>query len=244
MERRDVLKAAGLAAGAWAAGLIDPLGAQAQAVRSPDVQAGWFADGQYKLPALPYAYDALEPHIDKETLALHHDKHHAGYVKGANDALARLAEMREKGDFSSAKAISRDFAFNVSGHLLHSIYWFNLGPKAGGEPQGPLADAIRRDFGDFARFRAQMTATTVQVEASGWGVLAFEPISGSLRIMQVEKHQDLAEWSAVPLLVIDAWEHAYYLKYQNRRADYVAAIWQAVHWDNVVARLDYARRLT
>lgn len=246
MNRRQMLKtvaAIGTAAGAWT--LTDPLSG-GPVIDTPLAASGgeMFAGGEYRLPPLPYAYDALEPAIDKETLTLHHDKHHAGYVKGLNAAVARLAAAREKGDFDAVKALDRDIAFNASGHVLHSIYWTNLAPKAGGEPGGDLAKAITAGFGSFAKFKDELSAATIAVEGSGWGLLCFEPIARTLRVMQAEKHQNLTQWGVVPLLVLDAWEHAYYLKYQNRRADYVKAIWSVIHWDNVAARLDAARKLT
>ncbi|MDD4890030.1 MAG: superoxide dismutase [Phycisphaerae bacterium] len=243
MDRREMLKTVGASViGAYGLAMLG----QPQTAIGADAAAGTpdlFKGGEYALPPLPYAYDALEPAIDKETLTLHHDKHHAGYVKALNGTLAKLAAAREKGDFESIKALGRDAAFNGSGHILHSIYWTNLAPKAGGEPKGDLAKAIAADLGSVARFKEELTAATVSVEASGWGILAYEPVAKVLRVMQAEKHQNLTQWGVVPLLVLDVWEHAYYLKYQNRRADYVKAIWDVVNWDNVAARLEQARKL-
>lgn len=246
MNRREMLKAVGMTAVGVAGMTILPsavLGQPAGAAPAVGGTDNMFAEGQYKLPPLPYAYDALEPVIDKETVTLHHDKHHAGYVAGLNATVAKLKEAREKGDFAAIRALSRDLAFNGSGHVLHSIYWTNLGPKAGGDPQGDLAKAVTDAFGDVAKFRAEMSASATNVEASGWSVLAYEPVAKTLRVFQAERHEDLTQWGVVPLLVIDVWEHAYYLKYQNRRADYVKAIWQVINWDNVAGRLDAARKL-
>lgn len=198
---------------------------------------------KHTLPPLPYAYNALEPEMDEQTVRLHHDKHHQAYVDGLNKAEEELEKARQAGDFALVKHWSREVAFHGSGHILHSLFWQNLSPQGGGQPQGDLAAAIQRDFGSFEAFQAQMTAATVAVEGSGWGVLAYNPLWDRLVILQAEKHQDLTQWGVVPLLVIDVWEHAYYLKYQNRRADFVKAIWNKVNWQDVAARYANALRL-
>ncbi len=196
------------------------------------------ADGKYVLPPLPYAPDALEPAIDAKTMTLHHDKHHAGYVKGLNAALDALAAARDNGEFAMVKHWEREIAFNGSGHFLHSIFWTNMGPNAGGTPRGALSSAINRDFGSFDKFKAHFSAAAKSVEGSGWGILALEPNANRLLISQAEKHQNLTEWGVLPLLVLDVWEHAYYLKYQNDRAAYVDAWWSVVNWRSVEARFD------
>ncbi len=188
------------------------------------------------LPALPYAYDALEPAIGKATVEFHHDKHHAAYVTGYNTAESKLKEAAASGDFSSVKHWTRELAFHGAGAALHALYWENLGPNGGGEPTGALAERIAADFGSFEQFKKLFTAVTVAVEASGWGVLAWDPYAGRLQVMVAEKHQDLAIWGATPLLVCDVWEHAYYLGYQNLRAKYVEAWWSKVNWADVSAR--------
>ena len=190
----------------------------------------------YELPPLPYAKDALEPYYDARTVELHHDKHHQGYVNGLNAALQKLAAARSAGDFSLVKHLEREVAFHGGGHLLHSVFWTNLKPGGGGEPSGELAAAVARDFGGFAAFSAQFRAATNGVEGSGWGVLACDA-AGNLVVFQVEKHQNqlIAGWA--PLLVVDVWEHAYYLKYQNRRAEFVDAVMDhLVNWDDVAGR--------
>lgn len=192
----------------------------------------------YVLPPLPYALDALEPHYDARTVELHHGVHHLGYVNGLNAAVAALAGARQAGDLTLVKHFEREVAFHGGGHILHSLFWTNLTPGGGGAPaRGPLAAALERDFGGYLAFRAQLQAATVAVEGSGWGVLAAEPGSGRLAVLQVEKHQNhlLPGW--VPVLAVDVWEHAYYLKYQNRRAAFVEAVLEhLVHWADVEAR--------
>lgn len=196
---------------------------------------------RYTLPDLPYPYDALEPYIDEQTMRLHHDIHHQGYVNGANGALDKLKRARESGDYGAVKAVSRDLAFNASGHLLHSVFWPNMAPEGeGGEPAGALADQLRADFGGVEEFRAHFGAAAKGVEGSGWGILAWEPQGGHLLVLQAEKHQNLAAQGVTPLLVLDVWEHAYYLKYQNKRGDYVDAWWNVVNWNDVARRFDAA----
>ena len=197
----------------------------------------------HELPPLPYAYDALEPYIDEQTMHLHHDIHHKGYVDGLNAAEAKLADARAAGDFSAVKHLSREAAFHGSGHLLHSIFWPNLiaASKANAAPDGALAEAIERDFGSFEAFKGHFTAASVAVEGSGWGILAYRPADDTLVILTAEKHQNLTQWGVIPLLVLDVWEHAYYLKYQNRRAEYVKGFFNIINWDDVATRYAEAK---
>ena len=198
---------------------------------------------QYTLPDLPYDYAALEPHYSAEVLELHHDKHHAAYVKGANDTLEKLAAARDTGEFESIVGLQKTMAFNLSGHILHSIFWTNLSPDGGDKPEGDLADAIVESFGSFDGFKGQLTAATTTVQGSGWGVLAYDPMGGRLFVEQVYDHQGNIGQSAAPLLVFDAWEHAFYLQYKNVKADYVDALWNIVSWENVADRFARARKL-
>lgn len=192
------------------------------------------------LPELPYAYNALEPYYDEQTVRLHHDAHHKAYVDGLNNAEAKLAEAREKGDFALIKHWERELAFHGSGHILHTMFWENMKPNGGGAPTGAIADRINTDFGNFDIFKKQFSAAAVAVEGSGWAVLSWNPAFGKLEILQAEKHQNLTQWGVVPLLTVDVWEHAYYLKYQNKRAAFVEAWWNLVNWDDVNKRLSKA----
>lgn len=191
----------------------------------------------YELPKLPYDYSALEPHYDEQTVRLHHDVHHKGYVDGLNNAVAKLAVARKAGDFALIKHWERELAFHGSGHILHSLFWENMSPDGGGMPQGNLSKQIDRDFGSFEAFKKQFSAATAAVEGSGWGLLVWNPYSSGLEVMTAEKHQDLTVWGVTPLLVCDVWEHAYYLKYQNRRPAWIEAWWNLVAWKDVEARL-------
>jgi Fe-Mn family superoxide dismutase len=195
----------------------------------------------YTLPDLDYDFGALEPFYSAQMLELHHDKHHAAYVKGLNDVLGQLDEARSSDDFDTITGLEKKLAFNLSGHVLHTLFWKNLSPDGGDKPQGELAAAIDEFFGSFDRFRRQLAEATTTVQGSGWGALAWEPLGGRLYVAQVYDHQDNIGQSSGPLLVVDAWEHAYYLQYQNRRADYVDAIWNIVDWNDVAARFERAR---
>lgn len=227
-----------------AAGAVPFLGASA-ALAQQTGALGWDrAAGRYTLPALPYEYDALEPAIDAATMKIHHTKHHAGYVRGLNTALEELAKGRETGDAALVKHWSRELAFHGSGHVNHALFWTAMAPAGdggGGEPAGHLAEAVTRDFGSFDGFQTHFKSAAKAVEASGWGWLVYEPIAGKLLVMQGEKQQDLTIWGVTPLLGVDVWEHAYYLKYQDRRGDYVDAFMKVVNWTEVARRFDAAR---
>ena len=194
----------------------------------------------YELPDLPYDYSALEPHYSARVLELHHDKHHAAYVAGLNTTMDRLEEARLKSDYDAIVGLEKTLAFNHSGHVLHSIFWTNLSPSGGERPSGELAAAIVEHFGSFDAFKAQMTQATTTVQGSGWGALAWEPLGQRLYIEQIYDHQGNTGQSGLPLLVFDAWEHAYYLQYKNVRADFVTALWNIVNWENVGSRFDKA----
>jgi Fe-Mn family superoxide dismutase len=198
----------------------------------------------YQLPELPYDYGQLEPHYSAKILELHHDRHHAAYVAGANAALERLCEARQAGDFASLVGLEKALAFNLSGHVLHSLFWDNLAPGGDGRPEGELAAAIDEEFGSFERFRAHLTQATVTLQGSGWGVLAWEPLGRRLIVEQVHDHQSNLAQGSAPLLVIDAWEHAYYLQYLNVRADFVEAVWNPVNWPDVAARFERSHALS
>jgi len=244
LNRREVLGAAGAAA----AGLV--LGSPRRAMASEggsakgyDPLAGGFdaATGKYVLPPLPYAYDALDAAIDEQTMKLHHDKHHAGYVDKLNAALAQLVTARESGDYAAIQSLSRAVAFNGGGHTLHTLFWTNMAPRgSGGEPGGELLKLIERDFGSLAAMQAQFSAAATAVEGGGWAICGMELAAKKLLILQGENQQKLTTWGLVPVLVLDVWEHAYYLRYQNRRGDYVKAWWDVVNWSEAARRAETA----
>lgn len=197
------------------------------------------APAEYKLPPLPYAHNALEPHIDTKTMEIHHGKHHQGYTNGLNATLAKLADARDSGDFGNIQQLSRQLAFHAGGYFNHMIFWNNMAPagRGGGSvPSGRLMSQIQKDFGSFQKFKDHFSAAAKAVEGGGWGVLAYHPALKRLIVLAMMNQQDLSTIGSVPLLMCDVWEHAYYVKYQNRRADYIAAWWNVVNWSNVGER--------
>ena len=196
---------------------------------------------KHELPPLPYDYNALEPYYDEQTMHLHHDKHHAAYVAGLNKAEEELAKARQTGDFALIQHWEKQLAFHGSGDLLHTLFWENMSPLGGGEPKDGLLDEIIRDFGSYDAFKKQFSAAAVAVEGSGWAVLAYMAAFNKLYILQIENHQKLTMWGIRPVLVLDVWEHAYYLKYQNRRSEWVENWWNLVKWDDVAMRLSEAK---
>ena len=192
---------------------------------------------KYVLPELPYAYDALEPHISAEIMELHHSKHHQNYVNGANAALEKLEAARKDGSIAAVvTALSKDLAFNRGVHTNHSLFCENLGPNGGGKPTGALAAAIDADFGSFEEFQKHFAAAALGLQGSGWAVLAYDKIGERLVIEQMTDQQGNLSIDLVPLLLLDMWEHAFYLQYKNVKADYVAAVWNVFNWDEVAAR--------
>lgn len=199
--------------------------------------------GQHQLPPLPYAYDALEPYIDEETMRLHHDKHHKAYVDGLNRAERMMAEARRTGEFDLIKHWEREAAFNGAGHYLHTLFWESMAPGAGGEPDGRVRAQIEQDFGGFDRFKEHFSKAAENVEGGGWAIWVWSPRANRTEILTAEKHQNLSQWDVVPLLPLDVWEHAYYLKYKNNRGDYISNWWNLVNWPAVAERLEQASGL-
>lgn len=199
--------------------------------------------GGHTLPPLPYPYNALEPYIDEETMRIHHDKHHKSYVDDLNKAEKKLQEARKTGNFDLVKHWERELAFNGAGHYLHTIFWDTMNPHGGGKPEGELLEQIKRDFGSYEAFHKQFSEAAAKVEGGGWAILVWSPRSHRLEILTAEKHQNLSQWDIVPLLPLDVWEHAYYLKHQNERADYIKDWWNVVYWPAVAERYEAAKKL-
>ena len=198
----------------------------------------------YTLPDLPYDYGALEPHISGRIMELHHDKHHAAYVTGANTALEKMADARDSGDFASIMGLEKTLAFNLGGHVNHSTFWQNLSPDGGDAPTGELATAIDEHFGSFEAFRAHFTATAMSIQGSGWGVLAWDSVGSKLVVFQLYDQQGNIPLGVVPIVLLDMWEHAFYLDYVNVKADYVKAWWNIVNWADAAERFERARTQT
>jgi len=199
---------------------------------------------EYTLPDLPYDYSALEPSISGTIMELHHDKHHQAYVTGANTAVAQLAEARDSDNLAVINKLEKDLAFNLAGHVNHSVFWTNMSPDGGDKPTGELASAIDEFFGSFDKFRAQFTAAALGIQGSGWSILAWDSLGQRLIIEQLYDHQNNLATASVPLLMLDMWEHAFYLDYRNVKADYVKAFWNIVNWENVQRRFVAAREKT
>jgi len=192
---------------------------------------------KYELPVLPYKYNELAPIISEEIMTLHHTKHHQAYVTGANSALEKLEKSRS-GDLEiDIRAVLRDLSFNINGHILHSVFWDNMrAPQEDNAPVGFTKELIENSFGNFDAFKSQFSAAAKTVEGSGWAVVMAD-LDKNLFILQIEKQNMMAIAGFIPILVLDVWEHAYYLDYKNDRASYVAAWWQLINWDDVTKRL-------
>ncbi|GBG14706.1 superoxide dismutase, Fe-Mn family [Novimethylophilus kurashikiensis] len=195
--------------------------------------------GKYALQPLPYAYDALEPVIDAKTVELHYHFHHKPAVEAANKAEDALAKARADNDFSLVKHHEKELAYSLSSHILHTLYWNNLNARRS-EASPRLLKALDRDFGSMDQAKAHLSAAATSVEASGWAILGYHPMTARLMILQCENHQKLTAWGVMPLLVLDVWEHAYYLRYQNRRPEYVKKLFDIIDWEHVAARYEAA----
>ena len=199
---------------------------------------------KYTLPELAYDYAALEPSISARIMELHHSKHHAAYVAGANAALDQMAEAREKSDFVSINKLQKDLAFHLSGHINHSIFWTNLAASNTDRPEGELASAINEFFGSFEAFQAHFNAAAMGIQGSGWAFLAWDSVGQKLIIEQLYDQQSNVATGSIPLLMLDMWEHAFYLDYQNVKGDYVKAFWNIINWQNIAERFELARTKT
>jgi Fe-Mn family superoxide dismutase len=199
---------------------------------------------KYVLPDLSYDYGALEPNISGRIMELHHDKHHLAYVNGANTAIDALAEAREKNDLTMVNKFQKDLAFNLAGHVNHTVFWRNMSPDGGDKPTGELAAAIDNFFGSFDAFRAHFTASALGIQGSGWSILVWDILGQKLLIEQLYDHQGNLSVGSIPLLMLDMWEHAFYLDYQNVKPEYVKAFWNIVNWADVQARFAEASKNT
>ncbi|WP_299093505.1 superoxide dismutase [uncultured Metabacillus sp.] len=207
------------------------------------MSSGTVPIGMHTLPPLPYSYDALEPYINQEIMKLHHDKHHKSYVDGLNKAEKEMQKARMTNNFELIKHWEREAAFHGAGHYLHTIFWSIMSPNGGGQPSGMLIREINQSFGNFQNFKSHFSEAANQVEGVGWAILVWSPRSRRLEILQAEKHQNLSQWDVVPILVLDVWEHAYYLQYKNNRKKYIENWWNIVNWREVERRFHEAQQL-
>ncbi|WP_166346032.1 superoxide dismutase [Phytoactinopolyspora limicola] len=198
----------------------------------------------YSLPDLPYDYGALEPHISGQIMELHHSKHHQTYVNGTNSALEQMAEARAAEKLETVNLLQKNLAFNLAGHVNHTVFWNNMSPEGGDKPDGELGAAIDEFFGSFDGFRAHFTAAALGIQGSGWSILAWESLGERLVIEQLYDHQGNLAVGTVPLLMLDMWEHAFYLQYKNVKPEYVKAFWNIINWADVTERFTNARAKT
>ena len=201
------------------------------------------ANGNYILKPLPYSENFLEPYMDAETLHLHYTFHHGGAVKGANKDLEMIRKSLDSNNLETVDFWTKKLSYHFSSHVLHSIFWTNLTNKKS-DPSGDLLKRIEQNFGNYEKLKALIAETSKNVDGNGWGIVAYQPYSDSLTVLQCENHEKLTQWGCIPLLVIDVWEHAYYLKYKNKRTDFVDALFNIINWDNVAQRLNGAIKLT
>jgi superoxide dismutase, Fe-Mn family len=199
------------------------------------------AEGNFIQASLPYANNFLEPSMDEETLGLHYTFHHGGAVKGANKDLQMIKKALDENNLETVDFWTKKLSYHLSSHILHSIFWTNLTNK-NTDPKGDLLKQIEKDFGSYDKLKSYLVKTSKDVDGAGWGILGYQPMTNKLSIMQCENHEKLTQWGVVPLLVVDVWEHAYYLKYKNKRGDFVDALFNILNWDNVAQRFDLAKK--
>ncbi len=240
MNRKDFLKAGALTG---AASLFSAGNAFTQNLTDNPIDKLVDASGNYIQQALPYSDSFLEPYMDAETMHLHYTFHHGGAVKGANKDLQMIKKALDENNLETVDFWTKKLSYHFSSHVLHSIFWTNLTNKKT-DPAGDLLKRIERDFGSQEKLKSMIAETSKNVDGNGWGILAYQPFSDKLTVLQCENHEKLTQWGCMPLLVIDVWEHAYYLKYKNKRADFVDALFNIINWDNAALRLDTAIKLT
>ena len=236
MDRKEFLTTSAILAGAT---ILPSNSDFAENINNNGIDKLTDEDGNFIHQTLPYNTDHLEPYMDEETLHLHHTFHHGGAVKGANKDIEMIKSVMNSGDFTLADHWTKKLSFHLSSHILHSIFWTNLINKKS-QPTGDLLKKIEKDFGSTNKMQEMIAKISKSIEGSGWGILAYQPYSDNLVVLQCENHHKLTVWGAVPLLVIDVWEHAYYLKYKNKRGDFVDALMNIINWDNVAQRYDIA----
>ena len=240
MNRAKFLKAGTLIG---AASLLPNTNAFAKNLSDNEIDKLVDANGNYIQRALPYSESFLEPYMDAETMHLHYTFHHGGAVKGANKDLQMIKKAVDENSLEIVDFWTKKLSYHFSSHILHSIFWTNLTNKKT-TPSGDLQKRIEKDFGSYDKLKSLIAETSKNVDGNGWGIVAYQPYSDSLAVLQCENHEKLTQWGAIPLLVIDVWEHAYYLKYKNKRTDFVDALFNILNWDNAAQRLDNAVKLT
>jgi superoxide dismutase, Fe-Mn family len=236
MDRKQFLSASGVLA---ATSILPSSSVLAQHYQVNGFDRLTDAQGNFAQLPLPYNQNFLEPYMDEETVHLHHAFHHGGAVKAANKDLQMIRKAMDENSLETVDYWTRKLSYHFSSHVLHTIFWTNLGNKKT-EPKGDLLKRIEGDFGSFDKLKSYLAKTSKDVDGNGWGILGYQPYSQKLTILQCENHEKLTQWGVIPLLVLDVWEHAYYLKYKNKRTDFVDTLFQIINWDNVADRLSSA----
>ena len=239
MNRKDFLRSGALVG---AGTLLTTNNAFAKNLATNDIDKLVDANGNYIQQPLPYNENFLEPGMDSETMHLHYTFHHGGAVKAANKDMQMIKKSLDDNNLETVDYWTKKLSYHFSSHVLHSIFWTNLTNKSTA-PSGDLLKRIEKDFGSYDKLKIYLSKTSKDVDGNGWGILGFQPYSNKLVVLQCENHEKLTQWGVVPLLVVDVWEHAYYLKYRNKRADFVDTMLQIINWDNVADRLNTAVRL-
>jgi len=240
MNRKNFLSATGILA---ATSVLPATSALAQHYDENGLDKLTDAEGNFVHLPLPYNKDFLEPQMDEETVYLHHTFHHGGAVKAANTDLLKIRKAMDDNNLETVDYWTKKLSYHFSSHVLHTIFWTNLTNKKM-DPGGGLLKQIERDFGSYDRLKMYLTKTSKDVDGNGWGILGYQPYSKKLTVLQCENHEKLTQWGVIPLLVVDVWEHAYYLKYKNKRNDFVDTMLQIINWDNVAERLDVAMKIS
>ncbi len=240
MDRKDFLTKGALVG---VASIIGSNNAFTQNLTNNNIDKLVDDNGNFVLQPLPYAESFLEPYMDSETLHLHYTFHHGGATKAANKDQQMIIKALNENNLETVDYWTKKLSFHLSSHILHSIFWTNLGNKVT-SPQGELLKRIEKDFGSYDKLKLYLTQTSKNVDGNGWGILGYQPYTDKLTILQCENHEKLTQWGVIPLLVIDVWEHSYYLKYKNKRADFVDALFNIINWDNASQRLNDALKLT
>ncbi len=240
MDRKEFLKSGALIG---AATIISTNNSFAQNLVSNNIDKLADANGNFIQQPLPYNENFLEPYMDAETLHLHYTFHHGGAIKGANKDIAMIKKALDENNLETVDYWTKKLSYHSSSHILHSIFWTNLTNKQT-QPKAELLKRIEKSFGSYDKLKGFIAETSKNVDGNGWGILAYQPFNDSLLVIQCENHEKLIQWGAIPLLVIDVWEHAYYLKYKNKRTDFVDALFNIINWDNVAQRLNDAIKLT
>ena len=239
MNRKQFLSASAILS---AAAILPDQSVVAQNYQNNGLDKLTDATGNFLHLPLPYNKNFLEPYMDEETVYLHHTFHHGGAVKAANNDLMKIRKAIDENNLETVDYWTKKLSYHFSSHVLHTIFWTNLTNKKT-EPSGELLKRIEKDFGSYDKLKGYISKTSKDVDGNGWGILGYEPYSDKLTILQCENHEKLTQWGVIPLLVIDVWEHAYYLKYKNKRNDFVDTMLQIVNWDNVAERLNVAAKM-